>query len=76
MDASARTPPAVAGDDDVGQIILHDIHEMDIPNECIEEHSREGVLFREWVCRREAEFHHEKAMRRQSAAGGCGIWMA
>ena len=50
----------VAGDDDVGRIIPHDVYEMDIPRECIEERSREGVLFREWACRREAVFHREK----------------
>ena len=50
----------VAGNDDVGRVISHDVHEMDIPRECIEERSREGVSFSEWVCRREAVFHREK----------------
>ena len=50
----------VAGDDDVRWIISHNVHEMDISRERIEERSREGMLFRERVCRRETVFHREK----------------
>ena len=64
----------VAGDNDVGWIVTHDIHEMDVSREGIEEHSREGVFFGKRVCRREAVFYREEVWYPSIQDAAIHVW--